>query len=57
MKIKTYPGTKSKNGNPNIVRTIILDENNKIGSKIMAHAIHKMISIGYLINDIFILHL
>jgi hypothetical protein len=53
-KMRIYPGTKKRKGNPSIDRIILSIGSTKRGSKRIAHTIHKIISIGYLLNIIFI---
>jgi hypothetical protein len=53
-KIRVYPGMKKRKGNPNIIRIVLSIGITKRVSKIVVHTIHRIISIGYLVNMIFI---
>ena len=52
-KTRAYPGMNRRKGNPRIVRIVVSFESSERGSKIFAHTIHSIISMGYLVNKIF----
>ena len=51
---RTYPRIKRMKGNPNSILSMLFIESNAIGSKRMPQSMQRIISIGYVLNDIFI---
>ena len=51
---RTYPGMKRRKGNPTSILSMPFIEFNAIGSKTIPQSMQRIMSIGYVINDIFI---
>ena len=51
---RIYPGIKRRNGNPNSILSMPFIESNVIGSKRIPQSMQSIMSIGCVLNDIFI---